>query len=385
MSDIKRIYDFAVKWHGKFMNTEANFPELMSDCFVDECAALGFNARNGELFCERYENAFSDSKALDKIINDIHDISLLGSAIFLRCVNLNDQVSFDIISQNDRAWFIAALMRLMELTECGCKITVFPEFAALKAHVEKLREELSMLISECDELEFVECKNIEMAYMLALGDLEYKAYELHCAVLRLKRKTDIIRAAKNRQEKINVPAIEEILDKEFEEYKAGLNERIDKMNNALKRSKGVFLTDKETRELKKLYRCVIKALHPDLHPDIGNSEMKLFYNAVKAYESGDLSTMRIIGAMVSEPLSDNTENAMTFLAKEEERLNRLLKDIRGKIEKIKSEYPYTLKDIVQSEEKTAQKKAELNELISELNEAFKLYKSKIEEMLRLFE
>lgn len=40
----------------------------------------------------------------------------------------------------------------------------------------------------------VECKNIETAYMLALGNLEYKAYELQCAVLRLKRKAELIRA-----------------------------------------------------------------------------------------------------------------------------------------------------------------------------------------------
>ena len=58
-------------------------------------------------------------------------------------------------------------------------IILFPDFEALKKEVEKLRTEISMLLLERDELKLVVCKNIETAYMLALGSLEYKAYELH--------------------------------------------------------------------------------------------------------------------------------------------------------------------------------------------------------------
>ena len=72
----------------------------------------------------------------------------------------------------------------------NCTVVPFPEFATLKAEVEKLRVEISMLLLERDELRFVICKNIETAYMLALGSLEYKAFELNCDVLRIKRKID---------------------------------------------------------------------------------------------------------------------------------------------------------------------------------------------------
>jgi hypothetical protein len=56
-------------------------------------------------------------------------------------------------------------------------IILFPEFQKLKEEVDKLRIELSMLILERDQLRFVECKNIEMVYILKLGSLEYKAFE----------------------------------------------------------------------------------------------------------------------------------------------------------------------------------------------------------------
>ena len=59
-----------------------------------------------------------------------------------------------------------------------------------------------------------------------------------------------------------------MLDKEFVGFQCQLNEQIDKMNKALDHSQGHVLTDEETKQIKKLYRSIVKALHPDLHPEI---------------------------------------------------------------------------------------------------------------------
>ena len=91
-------------------------------------------------------------------------------------------------------------------------IILFPDFHKLKAEVERMRTELSMLLSERDELRFVVCKNIETDYYIKLGSLEYKVYSAQCSALRLKRKIELIQARKNRQEKIVISLIEEILD-----------------------------------------------------------------------------------------------------------------------------------------------------------------------------
>ena len=120
-----------------------------------------------------------------------------------------------------------------------------------------------------DQMLFVECKNIEMEYMLALGDLEYKAYELNCQMLRLKRKVELIQACKNRQEKIILSEIENILDTEFADYQARLDEQLHKMNIAIERSRGEWLSEDESKEARALYHDIVKALHPDLHPELG--------------------------------------------------------------------------------------------------------------------
>lgn len=262
-------------------------------------------------------------------------------------------------------------------------VIIFPDFEKLKSEVEKMRTELSMLLLERDELQFVICRNIETEYMLKLGSVEYKAYEAQCAALRLKRKIELIQAKKNRQEKVIISAIEEALDDEFAEYQKQLDEQIDKMNAALKRSKAEVLSDEESKELKRLYRKIVKALHPDINPDVSEAQVQLFDNAVSAYKSGDLGTLRIIGEMVgSNPLPKQHKDAMTRLIEERERLRGLLMSIRESIENIRSEYPYTMKDILEDTERTEQKKQELESILEQYSELISIYTAKIEEMLR---
>ena len=240
-----------------------------------------------------------------------------------------------------------------------------------------------MLLLERDELQFVICKNIETAYMLSLGSIEYKAYEAQCAALRLKRKNELIQAKKNRQEKIIISAIEETLDNEFAAYQQQLDEQIDKMNNALERSRSEILTDEENKELKKLYRQIVKSLHPDINPDVSSAQITLFENAVSAYKNGDLPTLRIIGSMVGgDSLPEQHTDAMAQLAEEKKRLQSSIESVRDSIEKIKTEYPYTLKDIIDDEEKTEQKKQELEKILGQYNELISVYTARVDEMLR---
>lgn len=270
-----------------------------------------------------------------------------------------------------------------ENNTCNKNIIVFPDFEKLKKDIEKMQTELSMLLLERDELKFVICKNIETEYMLKLGSIEYKAYEAQCTALRLKRKTELIQAKKNRQEKITISDIEKTLDDEFAQYQKQLNERIKKMNDALQRSKSEILSDEDIKELKRLYRRIVKTLHPDINPDITEAQMKLFDNAVTAYKNGDLDTLKIINEMVgNNSLPEHNKDAMSQLTKEKNRLDCLLKSVRENIKKIKSEYPYTMKDIVQNSDKTEQKRQELESIFEQYNELISIYKTKIEEMLR---
>jgi len=263
------------------------------------------------------------------------------------------------------------------------ELILFPEYEELNKELEKLRIELSMLVLERDELLIVECKNIEMAYMLLLGSLEYKVYQAQCTFLRLKRKIELIQAKINRQEKIILSQIENTLDEEFVEYQEKLNAQMEKMNDAIKYSQSEFLSEADTRELKKLYRKIVKILHPDLNPNLSSAELRLFENAVEAYANGDLVSLRIIDEIVSEPtVTDTKGDAITSMMKEKERLLQLLQKMQESILNIKSEYPYTMKELVHDQNQIKVRKVELNDILKHYEEATAMYAEKIKIMLR---
>ena len=263
------------------------------------------------------------------------------------------------------------------------RIILFPDVQILRDEIEKLRTELSMLVLERDELKFIICKNIETEYMIRIGSLEYKAYEAQCASMRLKRKIELIQAKKNRQEKINLNKIDEILEEEFYEYLQKLNKQIDKMNEVLKHNKSEFLSEEESGELKKLYRKIVKILHPDINPEVTMSQIKMLDNAVIAYKNGDLGTLKIINEMIGEPqMPEKHGDAFSQLKVEKERLNEFLNTVRNNIDKIKSEYPYTVKEILEDEQRLEQKKLELEDVLKQYKELNKAYNIKIKEMLR---
>ena len=258
------------------------------------------------------------------------------------------------------------------------KIVIYPYFEKLKAEVEKLRNEFLALALERDELN-IECKNIEMEYMIEIGVLELNIHELECRILYLKREIEMIQAVKNLQKKLDISEIEDELYAEFEEYKARVDEQARRVNDALERSRR---QSERGHEIKKLYRAIMKLLHPDANPDVDETGIRLLHQANDAYDDGDIESLRMIMAMIDKPgfTKDRPDDTIR-LQEERERLLMLIQDIKDEIAGIKSKYPYTMKDLLKDPEKVAARKAELGAYISELDEALAAYSAKITEMM----
>ncbi len=114
----KQIYDFAVKWCNKFRDQQIDYVELVDRYLAEDCAELGFEMDTGKAFGQRYGSAVNDCDELDKIVDDITDIPLLGSAIYSRWRYFNHWAydAKEILTPQNRAWFILALSRLANLT-----------------------------------------------------------------------------------------------------------------------------------------------------------------------------------------------------------------------------------------------------------------------------
>ena len=113
----KKILDFAVKWCDKINDRNINYIELVDHYMADDCEALGFEMDCGHAFSEKYGNAVHDVDALERIVDQITDIQLLGSAIYSRWRYFNHWAysGEEILEPKNRAWFTMALKRLNEL------------------------------------------------------------------------------------------------------------------------------------------------------------------------------------------------------------------------------------------------------------------------------
>lgn len=233
------------------------------------------------------------------------------------------------------------------------QIIEFPDIKKLKEKIRSLRRELEDLYPEKEHLVGVICENIHRDYTLVFGSLEYKLYEAYCEYLRLRRKRDLIQAKVNRGEKPDMEAIESRLDEEFRDYKRRLEEQMEEINEAIEKSKLKLLPEEEQKELKTLYKAIVKRLHPDLNPSITEGEKELFYSATQSYKLGDLNTLRIIYDLTVKGEEEELSLPNDSLAKEAERLEKTVGTIREEIERIKSNPPYTLKIYLEDERKKA--------------------------------
>ena len=325
-------------------------------------------------------------------------------------------------------------------------IIIYPDIDNLRTEVAKLRHGLSMLVSEHDELE-IECKNIEMEYMLAIGWLESKVLEIEYAILRLKREISMIQALKNLQKVLDRKKIEDDLDAEFKEYKEKVTEQAERVNYAHERftrrernksereqrketsvgsnarakdgsggdsnsdnegdgnrgSSGRSNNDSKNEAnedcsnfesgnsdssedemvswYKRIYRKIVKALHPDVNTNVDDAGLEILRRANAAYEDGDFDALELCYAAINDALfiEDDPDQTLLLL-KEKERLIELIQRVKSEIDRKKSRFPYTLKDFVNDPEKIAARKAELDEHIKRLAEALVAYQTKVAEM-----
>lgn len=263
------------------------------------------------------------------------------------------------------------------------KIIEFPDDKKLKEKLKNLKETLSDLVLERDNLYYVVCENIKTQYMLIFGSLEYKVFSAFCKYHRLRRKKALIQARINRKEKIDLSEIESILDLEFAEYKKKLDKKMDEINHAIFRSHLEVLSRDDTILLKKLYRKIVRALHPDLNPELSDREKELFYNATESYKLGDLDTLQLIYDIVcTGDMDDDSPLSGKSLMDEVKRLEDLVQKIQNDIDLIKSQSPYTWKIYVEDEDKKLEKIKDFENDLKSYQEAIKTQEEYIEELLR---
>ncbi len=270
-----------------------------------------------------------------------------------------------------------------EISSMNTHLMRFSEYQNLKTDVQKLRIENSQLLTERDELMVRILPDLRMQYVLEFGDLEYQVYQVQCSASKLEKKLALIEKKAQEKEKISIVEIDKLLEEEFAEYQNELHQEIDEMRRAMKEYRNEQPTQKELKELNKLYRQIMQEVHPDLQQESKKQKSETFEKTVAAYENADMNTLRQIEETLkkTEPPEEGQEEMIVFLVKERERLQMLAQELRESMEDLKSQFPYTEKELLENREKCKEYKFWLEEIAGEYQKSIVDYSEKIQKFM----
>ncbi|MBQ9031180.1 MAG: hypothetical protein IJ106_06980 [Parasporobacterium sp.] len=180
----------------------------------------------------------------------------------------------------------------------------------LQREVESGRRALLGLYEKKDHLLYVEAPPLRKKYMELIGTTEEGVLQAELDVVMLRRKTEMIQSALNRRETVDLEAIEQQLETEKQEKISEL-EHADLTLNELPQ-----LSEQEEKDIQRQYREIINMFHPELNPDITDTQKELYQKALEAYKLQDKEAMKLVYEMLFQN-SGNMELEVAFNTREE--------------------------------------------------------------------
>lgn len=309
-------------------------------------------------------------------------------------------------------------------------IPVQSEYEKLLEAVRKLRARIIELTAERDDLLYHICPALQAKYDEKIGSAEREILAAQMYLKEKQRTIEILQAQLNRQEKPSMKEAEKKAHEEFRAYEEELKKKAEEARRfrehwenetqwsrheqesrdrkkesrteqsaATKQPSG---TEAETHkrigigegqdedpiheknededpihELKRLYRQIVKRLHPDVHPNPTEREIDLLNRANNAYKAGDLEEMRRIweelaGTEQSEESFEDTEEGRARLRELIEKLRKRCAELEKEIRQIKTSFPYTIRALLDDDKALEMKHQELVDRLAEVRA--KLYK-----------
>ena len=296
------------------------------------------------------------------------------------------------------------------------------EYESLREHIAALREQIALLTAERDELKFRECPRIQAEYNAKIGYRMLELYRAKARLLQLRRAVEILQAARNRQEKKDAEEAKREARDAYREYEEKLEEDAKKLHETNEYRKREAKKDEEWRKrygasggkktgpgngegggdgtanadsakqdppkfksredaLKYYHRKLVKMLHPDANPNQTQEEAALFLEMEKAFQEGDLDKLIEIYDML---MARDAELHLSDTPEDIERLREIAQTLEKKknalldeIEAIKTDFPYTAKELLENEE-------EVEKILQRIKEGLEEIERQYQELLVRF-
>jgi hypothetical protein len=205
--------------------------------------------------------------------------------------------------------------------------------------------------------------------------------ENEIASRRIKRQIELLQAAINRQEEIDLDRIEQQLDDEFQEWYEKVEKQYNKVKEAQDRIEGL-MSDEDSAEFKKLYRQIVFKLHPDLNPDQSKDEVNLWHRIQLAYQGGDLDELRSLMIILeSQNKTAQLPSSKETLEKRKKGLTEQIQKIIGRLSDMEKEFPFTIAKNLSDKKWVESKLEEIGERVSHFEDKCREYNELLKVLL----
>lgn len=196
---------------------------------------------------------------------------------------------------------------------------------------------------------------LEGEYIREFGDLILELFEKRTECISKKKIIRMCQTMLNKNEPIDLGKVQKKIDEEMSSYYQNLH-FMARENEAAKNAGEV--TQEELAKIKKLYRKLVKQLHPDINPK--TTEMPVLFDLwqriVDAYNSNNLEELQELDALAQAALKQAQMGDMEIEIPD---IAEKIKKLEAEIWEIKHTDPYQYKYLLADKEAVAEKKAEL--------------------------
>lgn len=250
-----------------------------------------------------------------------------------------------------------------ELTDFGGPLSGLPELRRLLMKIDQLRKQISQ---------------IETAWLRRFGNLKVSQLECSVQIVRLRKEIAWIIARQN----AGIPVDEQALEEDMERLMSGYVQEMETLCDQVDASRQARpISEAEERRIRRLYRQIARAVHPDLHPELADRAdvRELWNQALAAYECNDAVLLENTALEISACLE---KGGFLQLDLSEEQIGRRIEKARRQLDALQEDPAFGLQKILNDakavketaealEKVTAEYKVRIEQLEEEKNRLLK--------------
>lgn len=263
---------------------------------------------------------------------------------------------------------------------------ITPENRMLRLEYDELKKKFASLTLTFEEMVQEQSPRLSAMYLKLLGNKRYEILNVQVEIKTLEMRKQLLQSYTNRNQTPDLKAIAQKVDAVVNEYNQILAEEAQKLKDAKEILEAPVLSEKETAEIRTLYRMLVKHLHPDTNPDQSDKDKDLFIVVQNAYQHRDIAKLQEICLALDTGKITGTSINIGSIKEYIDKLKPKVAALEQKIADLGKMFPFTIKDNLlddnwikqeqQKDEETLQQLKEKRDHLAKIVEMMELYKSK---------